>query len=256
MHKNFELINTVQIMNNDKTNMEVDSTLEKQIIRYDSKGQPVYGMRYMYDPDNGKLVYSRGRIFLIFAHYNYFLGNGGHTGDTVVTFNDVLQDMDFGNTWGASHSLIQSATFDEYYFWTAALSDAYPQGIKVEYTSKRDFYNSYDPVNKKNNLRVNEENDNLAGSIKGYLNGSADGKLGGILYFAKLGLYCLVYAKTPNYSEDENKGKNVIYITTWKFTGNQIAEEETTEIKIFEEGKNVMQVRAGKYGDDKVFVIY
>ena len=59
--------------------------------------------------------------------------------------------MDFGITWGASHSLIQSITFDDYYFWTAALSDAYLEGIKVEYTSKRNFneYSQYyDPINK------------------------------------------------------------------------------------------------------------
>ena len=81
-------------------------------------------------------IYSRGRIFLIFAHYNYFLDKGEHTGDTVAIFNDVLLDMDFGLTLASSHSLIQSATFDEFYFWTAALGDAYPQGIKEEYTSK------------------------------------------------------------------------------------------------------------------------
>ena len=80
--------------------------------------------------------YYRGRIFLIFAHYNYFLDNGEHTGDTVAIFNDVLLDMYFGLTLASSHSLIQSATFDEFYFWTAALGDAYPQGIKEEYTSK------------------------------------------------------------------------------------------------------------------------
>jgi len=104
---------------------------------------------------------------------------------------------------GASHSLIQSATFDENYFWSATLSDAYPQGIRVEYTSKREFLNNYDAVAKKNNIRVNGQDDSLAGIIKGYYYGWADGKLGAILYFDKLELYCLVYAKTPNHSSDE-----------------------------------------------------
>ena len=75
--------------------------------------------------------------------------------------------MDFGNTWGASHSLIQSITFDDLYFWTAALSDAYPEGINVEYTSKKDFstsYYDYDSVNKKY-ARENGENEELAGYI-------------------------------------------------------------------------------------------
>ena len=256
-NKNFILVNTVQIMNNkandDKT---VDSTLEKQVIRYDSSGNPVYGMRFMYRPDNGKLAYSRGRIFLIFAHYNHFISDGGHTGDTIVTFNDVLQDMDFGNSWGCSHSLIQSATFDEFFFWTAALGDAYPQGINVQYTSKIDFSSIYDKINKKYNLRIYYQNSNLAGDIKGYLNGSADGKLGGIIYFETLGLFCLVYAKIPNYSDvDPNNMKNIIYMATWKFENNEIKDHEITEIKVFETD-NVMQVRAEKYGEDKVFIIY
>ena len=254
---NFELVNTVQIMSNkaseDKT---VDSNLQKQIIKYDSTSTPVFGMRFMYRPDNGKLIYSRGRIFLIFAHYNHFLDSGGHTGDTVVTFNDLLLDMDFGITWGASHSLIQSATFDENYFWTAALSDAYPEGIKVEYTSKKNFTSEYDPVNKKYNSRLTGSNTALAGYIKGYHTGPADGKLGGILYFEKYKLYCLVYAKTPNYSDDAQKNeKNIIFITTWKFENNNIQNNKTYEIKIFQTG-NLMQLRAGKYGDDKIFITY
>ena len=256
-NKNFELINTVQIMNNKATDDKtVDSTLKKQIIKYDSSWTPVFGMRFMYRPDNGKLIYSRGRIFLIFAHYNHFIDNGGHTGDTVATFNDVLLDMDFGITWGASHSLIQSATYDENYFWTAALSDAYPEGIKVEYTSKKSFTSEYDPVNTKYNSRVTGSTTALAGYIKGYHTGPADGKLGGILYFEKHKLYCLVYAKTPNYSDDvEKNGISIIFITTWKFENNIISNNKTYEIKVFKTG-NLMQLRAGKYGDDKIFIIY
>ena len=252
-NKNFDLINTVQIMNNAASdNKKVNSTLKKQIIRFDKFKNPVFGMNFMFEPDNGKLIYSRGRVFLIFCHYNYFLDKKeGHTGDTTVTFNDILTDMDFGDTWGSSHSLIQSATFDEFYFWTAALGDAYPKGINVEYTSKREFSNNYDPVHKKYNLRKVVEKDALAGYIKGYENGSADGKLGGILYFDKLGLYCLVYAKTP----DVDNGKNMIYMTTWKFIDNQITDNKTHVIKEFE-SNNVMQVRAGRYGDDKVYIIY
>ena len=256
-NKNYELINTVQIMNNNQNdNKTADSNLEKQIIKYDYLGSPVYGMRFMYKPDNGKLIYSRGRIFLIFAHYNYFINNGGHTGDTITTFNEILLDMDFGITWGASHSLIQSVTFDENYFWTTALSDAYPEGISVEYTSKKDFTSEYDPVNKKYNSRVSGSNSDLAGYIKGYHSGPADGKLGGILYFENYKLYCLVYAKTPNYSEDTQKNeKNIIFITTWKFENNAITNNKTYEIKVFSTG-NVMQLRAGKYGDNQIFIIY
>ena len=257
-NKNYELINTVVIMNNSpKDDSKKDSNLEKQIIKYDSSGKPVYGMRFMYRPDNGKLIYSRGRIFLIFDHYNYFLDSGGHTGDTVTTFNDILLDMNFGITWGASHSLIQSATFDNNYFWTAALSDAYPEGIKVEYTSKTELTSSFDAVNQKYNSILSGSSDQLAGYIKGYHTGPADGKLGGILYFEKYALYCLVYAKTPNYSDDDSSknGKTIIFISTWKFEDKQIAKNNTYEIKLFESG-NIMQLRAGKYGDDQIVIIY
>ena len=257
-NKNYELINTVVIMNNSpKDDSKKDSNLEKQIIKYDSSGKPVYGMRFMYRPDNGKLIYSRGRIFLIFDHYNYFLDSGGHTGDTVTTFNDILLDMNFGITWGASHSLIQSATFDNNYFWTAALSDAYPEGIKVEYTSKTELTSSFDAVNQKYNSILSGSTDQLAGYIKGYHTGPADGKLGGILYFEKYALYCLVFAKTPNYSDDDSSknGKTIIFISTWKFEDKQIAKNYTYEIKLFESG-NIMQLRAGKYGDDQIVIIY
>ena len=257
-NKNYELINTVVIMNNSpKDDSKKDSNLEKQIIKYDSSGKPVYGMRFMYRPDNGKLIYSRGRIFLIFDHYNYFQDSGGHTGDTVTTFNDILLDMNFGITWGASHSLIQSATFDNNYFWTAALSDAYPEGIKVEYTSKTELTSSFDAVNQKYNSILSGSTDQLAGYIKGYHTGPADGKLGGILYFEKYALYCLVFAKTPNYSDDDSSknGKTIIFISTWKFDNKQISNNNIYEIKLFESG-NIMQLRAGKYGDDQIVIIY
>ena len=258
-NKNFELINKITIMNNNLADKEKDSNIKKQIIRYDSSGNPVFGMRFMYDPDNGKLIYSRGRIFLIFCHYNHFMDSGGHTGDTVVTFNDVLKDMDFGCTWGASHSLIQSVTTDDLYFWSAALSDAYPEGINVEYTSKKNFYTSnyyYDPINKKYNLRANTEIEYLAGYITPYHNGQADGKLGGILYYEKLGLYVLVYAKTPVSTKEENGGSNIMYATTWKFENNKITDYQIQIIKNFGQNNNVMQLRAGKLGDDKLFIIY
>ena len=106
-NKNLELVKTVQIMNNKKNDdKDIDSNLEKQIIKYDKNGNPVLGMRFIYRPTNAKLIYSRGRIFLIFSHYNNFKKKGDYNGDTVVTFNDYLLDMDFGITWGASQSFI------------------------------------------------------------------------------------------------------------------------------------------------------
>ena len=257
--KEFNKVNRVTVMNNDpgRTAQEIGSTPEKQIMRFNSKNETESYMRFIYQADNAKLTYSRGRIFLVFAHYNMFSHNWqGHNADTIVTFNDNLEDIDFGYIWGASHSLIQSVTFDNDYFWEATLSDAYPNGIRVTYVSKTEFTNNFDGVNNKNNIRVKGATDELAGYIKGYQIGWADGKLGSILYFEELELYCLVYAKTPNYSEDAKNGTNIIYMTTWKFSNKKIDNIITKEIKIFPATDNIMQVRAGKYGKDKVIIIY
>ena len=258
-NKNYDLVNTVQIMNNgNKDDPTKDSNIEKQVLKYNLDGSAIMGMRFMYKPENGKLLYSKGIIFLIFNHYNYFLDIKGHNGDSIVTFNNLLQDMNIGLNWGASHSLIQSGDFDEYYFCTASLSDGSPKGIKTTYISKTDFKKDerdYDPIFKKYNSRVYYINNSLAGNIEGYENGSADGRLGGLIYFENLGIFCMVYAKIPNVSDDNKNGKHIIYMTTWKFSNNSITELKTTEIKVFE-NVNVMQVRAGKYGNDKVFIMY
>ena len=256
--KDFKNVKSVVIMNNDVTGdkKKNDSTPEFQLIRYNEKSKPVFGIRFIFQADNAKLVYSRGRIFLIFAHYNTFDDDwSSHTADTVTTFSDDLEDVDFGIVWGASHSLIQSACFDENYFWSATLSDAYPNGIRVEYTSKKEFSNSYDAVAKKYNSRKAYYNDTLAGTIKVYTIGWADGKLGSILYFENLELYCLVYAKTPNHSSDDKNNKNIIYITAWKFINEKIEQTTIKEITVLDK-INIMQVRAGKLGDDQVFITY
>ena len=241
---------------NTKENQRNNSTPDKQLIRYNSQGKIQWGIRFIYQADNAKLLYSRGRIFLIFAHYNIFDDDYiGHTADTVVTFNDELEDIDFGYIFSASHSLIQSATYDDDYFWTASLSDAAPEGIRVEWTSKKNFQNNYDAVFKKNNIRVYKYNDTLAGYIKGYHIGWADGKLGAILYFEKLQLYCLVYAKAKDNTQDNKNNINIIYVTTWKFIDEKITDITTKEIKS-DETINIMQVRAGKLGDDKILITY
>ena len=81
----------VEIMNNNEKDDKLkDSNLKKQIIKYGSDKKPVFGMRFMYRPDNGKLLYSSGIIFLIFCHYNEFLDDGGHSRDTVVTLLSMI----------------------------------------------------------------------------------------------------------------------------------------------------------------------
>ena len=47
----------------------------------------------------------------------------------------------------------------------------------------------------------------------------------------------------------------IIFISTWEFKENQISNNKTYEIKVFSSG-NVMQLRAGKYGDNQIVIIY
>ena len=168
-NKKFELINTVNVMNNDlHDNRKQSSNPNKQIMKYDNKGSPAFGMNFMGRPSSGKLVYTKGRIYLIFGHYDYTARDDGHNGDTTITLNDILRDIDYGNTWGTSHTLIQSATYDENFFITAALSDP---GLNVYYTSKTEFdlfwNHYYDAVEKRFNVRKYFGSSYLVGKMTG-----------------------------------------------------------------------------------------
>ena len=66
----------------------------------------------------------------------------------------------------------------------------------------------------------------------------------------------MIYAKTPVASSETNGGSNIMYATLWKFENNQYTNKEIKIIKNFGEDNNVMQLRAGKYGDNKLFIIY
>ena len=57
--KEFNLVKTVVIMNNENTkeNQRIDATPDKQLIRYNKNGKPEFGIRFIYQADNAKLVY-------------------------------------------------------------------------------------------------------------------------------------------------------------------------------------------------------
>ena len=257
-NKNFELINTVKVMDNDpKGDKTKQSDPSKQVMKYDNNGKPAFGMIHMGSPDTGKITYTKGRIYLIFGHVNYYPDGDWHNGDSTITLNDILKDIDFGNTWGASHTLIQSVTYDDNYFISAALSDP---GLLVVYVSKTEFdldwNHYYDSVAKRFNVRKMISSSKLVGKMTGSGTGTTDARLGGILYFEKLKLYCLVYSKNPNYSNDSKNNTNIIYMTTWNLINNVISNNLTREIRIFPQGLNEANVRCGKLGDDKIFIMY
>lgn len=71
-----------------------------------------FGTTVMYNPHNGRLLYARGKIFGVFAHYNFFgyYEDGRknvHTGDTSF-FLDAETGTKTGHafTWDSSHSLL------------------------------------------------------------------------------------------------------------------------------------------------------
>ena len=47
-----------------------------------------------------------------------------------------------------------------------------------------------------------------------------------------------------------------MHATTWKFENNKITNNKIKIIKNFGKNYKVMQLRAGKLGDDKLFIIY
>ena len=44
-------------------------------------------------------------------------------------------------------------------------------------------------------------------------------------------------------------------MTTWKFENNRVSNNKTMIVKVLSSG-SIIQVRAGKFGNDKVFITY
>ena len=66
----------------------------------------------------------------------------------------------------------------------------------------------------------------------------------------------MVYAKTPVADSESDGGKNIMYASLWKFENGRITDNQIKIIKDFGQDNNVMQLRAGKYGDNKLFITY
>ena len=237
-YSNFTKINSVYIMDNPGN----DHTFESSSQIYKSGA---FGMYNMYSPSNAKLNYGNERIFLIFAHYNWFSSNGGHTGDSVITFDESLKNYDFGNSWGSSHSLEQSVTQDSNFFWSASLGDAYPMGILIQWTSKTDVLGD---------SRTHKSFSPMGGTIKGDMKGGSSGKLGGLLYSEKDEKFILVFSHTND--EDDSK-RHGIYMTTFKYDNGirNITDIETHKIKKISKNDDIENINAGLI-NNKVAIFY
>ena len=102
-------------------------TVRKQQISFSNKfGSSEFGTEIMFSPSSGKLAYGRGRIGLIFSHYNAFgtpTQRNDHQGDTNYSFNRRIQNERISWNWKSSHSLIQTQIYDGQFFNTASLAE-------------------------------------------------------------------------------------------------------------------------------------
>ena len=202
-------VSKTTIMNNGEGGVERNDSL----IFYTSAGSPLYGSAYMYNPHNGKLAYGRDRVNLIFAHYNYFGENGGHTGDSYYSFdaNGDVEKAKYSWSWQTSHSCIQSHIYDGTYFITAALGDYYPQGINL---------NIIDPAQGSGQYIQTTADQTICGKIMGNGKGSSLGKLGGVLDLGSQN-YAVVYSVKKASSSDTNDG---IFLATFNYTSKKITQ--------------------------------
>ena len=175
-----------------------------QLTFTNTDGSLPYGMKCMHKPHNGELQIGRGRIFLVFAHYNNFKcgesSRDDHTGDTMISCNFSGENFMLGSNWSASHSLTQRAVYDGKFFITSTLGDAFPQQIK--FTSQNGKYNNgyKDGANNELNRFANYGNATLIpGEIPGDGTGQACGRLGGLSIINASGLikFAQVYARKP-----------------------------------------------------------
>lgn len=220
------------------------------LVFYDLNGKALFGIDKMFNPHNGKLAYGQGKLNLIFAHYNNFDESGGHTGDSYYSLDlsGESQNAKYAWSWLTSHSLIQSHIYDGKYFITAALGDAYPEGISLAIIDINKGGNAYDSVRKNYpDLRYVSDS-NLIGYITGNHIGNSYGRLGGILEFDSI--YALIYSIKKSSGDD----RDGIMLTKFSYENGDIHLISTDYILHGIAGK-LKNLRCGKYGG-RILITY
>ena len=248
---NFTLLYTANIMNNNYSNKNNNGENIKQYITNDNN-KIVPGTEFMYNPLSGKLLYSNGRIFLIFSYNNYNSSDSNLNGDTIISFNETGSDLDFSAIWGTSQSFIQSVTEEKDWVWTASLSDKL--GLNVFHTSKINFTNSSTSTNtyyyrERYHYSVN----NLFGTITYSQNNFSYAKLGGLVYFPSYEILAMVFSQT----KDSSQGKDGIYLALFSYASLNydahlfpLKEFDSSEV-----GVDIFNIRAGKL-DNSLIILY
>ena len=233
---NFTLLKTINIMNNNYSNRNNKGDNIKQ---YTTNNNVVAGTEFMYNPLNGKLLNSNGRIYLIFSYNNYNGTDNTLNGDTIVSFNETGSDLDFSAIWGSSQSFIQTITEDKDWVWTATLSDKI--GINVFHTSKINFTsNSYYYKE-----RVHYNVSSLLTTITYTQNNFSYAKLGGLVYLPSYDILALVYSQT----KDSAQGKNGIYMALFYFADLNYGAGQIPLKEYDSSETDIFNIRAGKLGN-------
>lgn len=228
------------------------TTLTEQITFYGSSSVPLFGMEAMHEPENGKLAYGRGRLSLIFAHYNNFgaetTSRNDHTGDTYITLDDNGEDVKYAWAWGSSHSLVQSHIYTGRYFVTAALGDAYPMGIKVCVIDGDSTSTTFDPVHQRYARHNSYCKDDVVPSFTGTMTGNTYGRLGGLINLGDK--FAVVFSVKPTSSD----ATNALQMVTFKYANGAFT-DITRYTLLTGIASSLVNLRASKYGN-KILISY
>lgn len=231
------------------------TTDNEQVSFFDKNKKILFGLESMHKPHNGKLAYGRGRIALIFAHYNHFGMKDGkrddHTGDSFYTFDMDGKNEDYAWSWATSHSLVQSILYDGRYFITASLGDAYPENIKLCYIKPNQYNSNVDGVRNKNVNLISKCKDVIPGKIPGNGSGGTCGTLGGIHKFGEN--ISLVYSrKSCNITGPDGKASSDTTGNLGIVNLNYDDKDTIKEVnnKNIGNGNNIINIRSGKFGEN------
>jgi hypothetical protein len=254
-NKNFTQKYRVTIMNNGIT----PTAITQQLSFYDKTGNIFSGMEAMFAASSGKLSYGRGRVGLLFSHYNAFgtpVLRNDHQGDTFYTFDRKGGNETMAWNWKTSHSLYQAQFYDGQYFITASLGDMYPTNIKVCVVDGQSRTDDIDGIRQNKVFNPTYCVDIVPGNIPGNAAGASCGRIGGI--FQQGANYGLVYARKPcqlimTSGQQSVSNDNEIALITFKIDPNMI---------IFNINKvplglatGLTGIRASKYGNN-IFITY
>ncbi len=230
------------IMNNGG---ELPTVLNEALVFYDSTGTALFGTNLMFEPENGKLAFGRGRLNIIFAHYNNFGDDGGHTGDTYYSLDLDGSNLTAKYAWGwkCSHSLIQSHIYNGRYFVSASLGDAYPENIDISVIDNERGNSAYDSKRKSYPNIQYKNTQEIAALIPGNHIGDSMGRLGAVLDFGDY--FGLIYSV----KKSENDNRDGIFFLTFKYVNDEI-NLLTTKTIISNVCSSMINLRAARYGKE------